>query len=357
MALITSFSGGFAGYTSVSKAGPPAPTYAVSPAANNVNEGSSLTFNVITTNVSNSTTLYWSLSRPSDFSTSNGSFVINNNTGSFTVTPTADETLEGAETFTVSIRTGSISGTIVANSSSVTINDTSVPETDPYWSTVKLAVVGSGSNNSTTITDSKVGYTATRSGTFNIRTNNFKFGTGSVYGAGASSYGYFDLGANTFSMSGSNSFTFEYWMYCASAPSTIELFGIGSAANTYSDFWMAYSGSLGRLNVRAGGASNFRVFADYTHTLAQNAWVHYAFVKNGSTAQLYINGNLTLSNSALNTGSTFIETGKVVKLAYYNTIPNSFGWGPGIYVDDLRLTASARYTSNFTPRTSQIPLG
>jgi len=101
------------------------PTYAVSPAANNVNEGSPLTINVTTTNVGNGTTLYWTLNRPADFAVSSGNFTINSNAGSFTVTPTADNTTEGPETFTVSIRTGSTSGTIRATTGNITINDTS----------------------------------------------------------------------------------------------------------------------------------------------------------------------------------------------------------------------------------------
>jgi hypothetical protein len=55
----------------------------------------------------------------------NGSFTITSNAGSFVVNPTADLTTEGAETFTVSIRTGSITGPIVATSSAITVNDTS----------------------------------------------------------------------------------------------------------------------------------------------------------------------------------------------------------------------------------------
>ena len=99
--------------------------YNLVPAAGNVDEGGNLIFNDTTTDVADATTLYWTVTNDSDFATSSGSFVINSNAGSFTVTPTADETTEGAETFTASIRTGSVSGTIVATSSTVTINDTS----------------------------------------------------------------------------------------------------------------------------------------------------------------------------------------------------------------------------------------
>jgi hypothetical protein len=110
-------------------------TYSVSSASSNVNEGNSLTFNVTTTNVFDGTVLYWTVTNSGDFSPASGTVVINNNTGSFSVTPTADQTTEGSETFTASIRTGSTSGTIVATSSSVTINDTSTTPAPTYSAT------------------------------------------------------------------------------------------------------------------------------------------------------------------------------------------------------------------------------
>ena len=103
----------------------PAPTYAATPAANNIDEGSALTINVATTNVTDSTTLYWTVTNSGDFSTSSGNFTITSNAGSFSVTPTADTTTEGSETFTVQIRTDSISGTVVDTTDAITINDTS----------------------------------------------------------------------------------------------------------------------------------------------------------------------------------------------------------------------------------------
>ena len=93
----------------------------------NVNEGEPLTINVSTTNVDNNTELWWTIeSNSGDFDVSSGSFLIDNNSGSFTVTPTADSTTEdGIETFTVAIRTGSTNGEKVAETNSITINDTS----------------------------------------------------------------------------------------------------------------------------------------------------------------------------------------------------------------------------------------
>ena len=129
----------------------PAATYTVTPAANNVDEGSALTFNVATTNVADSTMLYWTVTNEEDFTTSSGSFAITSDAGSFTVTPDSDVTTEGAETFTASVRTVSIEGAIVATSSSVTINDTSTaPVFTPDY---EIAVTNSGNSYILTGTD------------------------------------------------------------------------------------------------------------------------------------------------------------------------------------------------------------
>jgi hypothetical protein len=115
--------------------------------ATSVNEGSSLTFNVTGSNITNGT-YYWGIDvSGGDFATVSGSFTITSNSGSFSVTPTADATTEGAETFTVSVRTGSTSGPVVATSSSITINDTS---TTPV--TTSMSFISSNASFTSTIT-------------------------------------------------------------------------------------------------------------------------------------------------------------------------------------------------------------
>jgi hypothetical protein len=109
-------------------------TYAITPSVTSVNEGGSVTFTVTTTSVANGTTLFWTTNvvsgtvNISDFTDNllSGSFTINSNTGSIIRTLRIDATTEGAEFFQLQIRTGSISGTVVATSSTVTINDTSL---------------------------------------------------------------------------------------------------------------------------------------------------------------------------------------------------------------------------------------
>jgi hypothetical protein len=104
------------------------PIFAVSAAGGvtSVNEGSSLTFNVTGSSINNGT-YYWTTNPTTDFSSGfQGSFTITSNSGSFSVTPFADTTTEGPETFVVEIRTDSTSGPVVATSSTITINDTSL---------------------------------------------------------------------------------------------------------------------------------------------------------------------------------------------------------------------------------------
>jgi len=107
----------------------PAISCSVTPNTASVDEGSSDTFNV-TSNVINGTTLYWTINNvttsSADFTATSGSFVMSSGTSSFSVFATADSTTEGTETFTVSVRTESTSGTVIGTSSSVSINDISV---------------------------------------------------------------------------------------------------------------------------------------------------------------------------------------------------------------------------------------
>ena len=126
----------------------PTETYAV--VTPSINEGSSGTFNIVTAGVANGTTLYWTINNDSnstaltasaaDFSATSGSFAINSNAGTFTITTIADLVTEGPQTFNVSIRTVSNTGVIQATSGLYTINDTSITPTLYTFSTTPTAI-------------------------------------------------------------------------------------------------------------------------------------------------------------------------------------------------------------------------
>ena len=115
--------------TSMGTQPPITPTYSIVPTSTAHNEGSSNTFNITCTNVGNAT-LYYTIggdTTSGDFSTAySGSVSITTNTGSITVTTSNDSVTEGGEYYHVNLRTGSVAGPIVATSSDVLINDTSL---------------------------------------------------------------------------------------------------------------------------------------------------------------------------------------------------------------------------------------
>ncbi len=105
-----------------------APTYSVSPSSTSITEGTAVTWTITTTNIANGTTLYWTNSGTTvagDFSAgvNSGSFTVNSNTGSVSLTPITTDTLEGTETIIFEVRTGSTAGPIVATSSTVNVAD------------------------------------------------------------------------------------------------------------------------------------------------------------------------------------------------------------------------------------------
>jgi len=112
----------------------PPPTYTLTPSANNVDEGASLTFTVGGSNIVDGT-YYWRSpnANSSDLEAVSGSVTVTNNYGTFSVTAIADTTTEGAESFTVWLLPTSNGGTILATST-ITINDTSVTQTTGSFS-------------------------------------------------------------------------------------------------------------------------------------------------------------------------------------------------------------------------------
>lgn len=114
----------------------PTPTYALAKAGNvsSINEGAALTFNVTTTNVANGTTLYFYVGSTGAseitagrFSQGSGSsFTVNNNTGTFDITVSADSTTAiDTQSYNVQLSTTFSPPTFVGSAVGVTVNDTS----------------------------------------------------------------------------------------------------------------------------------------------------------------------------------------------------------------------------------------
>jgi len=92
-----------------------------------VTEGNSTPVVALTSGVPNGTVLYWTIVNGSttnaDFTIPFGSVTINSGSGQIDITPVSDGLADGGETFTVQLRTGSTSGSVVATSGAITVND------------------------------------------------------------------------------------------------------------------------------------------------------------------------------------------------------------------------------------------
>jgi 6-phosphogluconolactonase (cycloisomerase 2 family) len=111
-------------------------TYSITSNRSSVGEGNTVGFTVSTSNVPNSTILYWTTLgnvSSADFSDSvtSGNVTVTGGSATITRTLVADATTEGVEYFDLELRTGSTSGTIVATSGNATVIDTSISL--PQW--------------------------------------------------------------------------------------------------------------------------------------------------------------------------------------------------------------------------------
>ena len=108
------------------------PSVTITESATSVDEGGSVTFTISGSNIPNGTYYYTIYEEEgtiasTDFNPANldGSFTVNNNSGSLTITLAEDLTTEGTDKFRIQIRRDSISGNIIATSNAITVGDSS----------------------------------------------------------------------------------------------------------------------------------------------------------------------------------------------------------------------------------------
>ena len=105
-----------------------------------------------------------------------------------------------------------------------------------------------------------------------------------------------------------------------------------------------------RILAHIGGS--WTTVATGSTALEKNRWYHLAFVRNGSSFKIYVDGveDASATNSGSITAATS-DSNSVAQIGYLRTNGGSDRHLDG-YLDDLRVTNGvARYTSNFTPPT------
>ena len=225
---------------------------------------------------------------------------------------------------------------------------------DQYYPSCSLLMHFNGSNGNTTFIDnSPVTKSFTVNGNSQISTAQSKFGGASAYFDGNGDY-LSTNSSNDFAF-GTGDFTVECWIYSSDVSNPAQR-GFLQTSDTAGGLKTSYttgitilqgstvsSGLNGGLVANVAGTS----VGSSTAVITTNTWYHIALVRNSGTSTLYLNGTSVGSGTTTgNCSGTYLSIG-----GYYNTSYLYQG-----YLDELRITKGvARYTSNFTPQTSEFP--
>ena len=221
---------------------------------------------------------------------------------------------------------------------------------DQYYNSCSLLMHLNGSNGSTTFVDnSPRTKTFTVNGNSQISTAQSKFGGSSALFDGSGDY--LSSPSNADYTFGTGNFTIECWAYRSTGNDNgilqISSTAGGLQANVTTNLVIA-SWNSARLYIQAN--NTYYTSTAFTNTV--NTWNHYALVRSSGVTKLYFNGNLVtdIGTSGAITDTTNYTGTYLVIGGYYST---TYLWNG--YIDELRITKGvARYTSNFTPQTSEF---
>ena len=170
-----------------------------------------------------------------------------------------------------------------------------------------------------------------------------KYGTGSLEFDGTGDYLVL-TDDSTLSM-GTGDFTVEFWSYCTGTGYRIIL---DNNWNSTTNSWQIYINGEDTEILHANGASSSIGVGTAGNAVPNNQWTHLAFVKSGTTVKIYVNGTSTAS------GTMNVTFGR--DSTNYIGIEAGSSYPFVGYIDDLRITKGvARYTSNFTPPSAELP--
>ena len=169
-----------------------------------------------------------------------------------------------------------------------------------------------------------------------ISTAQSKFGAGSLR---VTSGNYLRINStSTLDMSGKKPFTFECWVYLTSGHSS----GGGILSMRNSAVYCPLVVKESTTFIGNDSLDGWSFLSSYG-VVGRNTWSHIALVFDGTNVRLYVNGNGPISNKphpSWPVGDRFLNVG-------YDADGDADG-----YINDLRISDSAVYTTNFTPPTA-----
>jgi len=370
----------------------------LSPQAVTVSEGNSLSINV-STSAANSTVFYWTINHittsDADFSAVSGSFMVSSGAATFAVAAVTDLIDETSETFTVSVRSGSVSGTVLATTNTLTVtNVTPIYIVTPSVTTVvesgtvTFSVSGLGFTNGTTyywtinhISTAAADFSAV-SGSFVIASNAATFNVvGVADSQNAETDETFTVSIRSVSITGTvlitsvavtlqnQSYTFtqsvttmnednssSYYFTVQTtnvAQGTTLYVTVGGSSATAADFTYG-SGSPFTITVGSNGSSQFYI-APYADRLYENTEYFYVYIRVGSSA-----GTIVLQSpivSILDTSQPTYYTGTVTVSigsgGSGSAIPTTNGGDTTVSYGGITMTGGQGGTGYFTLQANQ----
>lgn len=228
-------------------------------------------------------------------------------------------------------------------------------------SAVKLLLHFDGANGSSTFTDDSYSPLApsVASGTVQLSTSQSKFGGSSLYLNGTGTNVLRVTNTNSKISLGTNAFTIEGWFYfnvqaSTRSPAYVPLLSFTTSGDVQGPvLFQNNNNEIRWVHSAALGQGSWTV--DLTTTSAgitTGAWHHIAVVGTGTNIKIFINGTQRATSANGN-----IYTGDYFYIGHYPYIAGSTPVTFNGYIDDLRVSDTARYSDTFTPSASAFPTG
>jgi len=213
----------------------------------------------------------------------------------------------------------------------------------------KLLLHGNGTNGSQLIVD-ECGKTVTAVGNAQNSTSDSKFGTGSILFDGTGD-GLTVPAGSDFDF-GSGDFTIETWVKSNNYNKAQGLF-VWQADGTHRVRFSLSTENRIQLNMNNGVKDTWYIA---NHSMTVGNWYHVALVRNGASMLLFVNGVLqtwSQIEDAIAVDTVFPTPTVPIEIGNQNTL----GYSLTGRLDEFRVSKGiARYTSNFTPATSEFIL-
>lgn len=196
-------------------------------------------------------------------------------------------------------------------------------------------------------TSSRDALSVTAYGNAQVDTAQSKFGGASAYFDGTGDY----LIGTGVTLSNSDDFTWECWYRHSSLPASSDRYTLGFCGG-YIQINNLGSGNIDYSVATENDSGGMYYERFNLNSTTDNVWHHVAFVKNGTNLYCFQNG--TACSSAATSGTHTSSHGwqGTESNEYIGRLGASSTYDMSGWIDEVRLSNTARYTSNFTPSAS-----